>query len=85
RNYDQPLLSSELARHDVDLAPINSVPWLDTRYDLPHEEEPESRKLKHLACDLGFTNPFPHRAVTDVLTMCRVTASHDFGAIVAYS
>ena len=45
--------------------------WIDTMTDT--ELPPEwSRKLPYLATHYGFTNPFPHRAVFDVLTMLRI-------------
>jgi DNA polymerase-3 subunit epsilon len=47
--------------------------WLDTYSDLP---APNAR-LTYMAADAGFVNPFPHRALTDVLTMLRILDGHD--------
>lgn len=83
-NYDKPLLMSELSRHGIDAPCLRSLPWLDTRTDIPFATEPDSRKLKHLAGDHGFLNPFAHRAVFDVLTMLRVLSHYDINEVLAY-
>lgn len=84
-NFDKPMLTSELSRHGVSSSRIASLPWLDTRFDIPFAEEPDSRKLKHLALDCGFINPFAHRAVFDVLTMMRVLSNYNLEDVIAYS
>lgn len=84
-NYDKPILMAELARHNLAANTLRSLPWLDTRTDIPFPTEPDSRKLKHLALDAGFINPFAHRAVFDVLTMLRVLAGYDLEQVIAYS
>lgn len=67
-----------------DCVRLGGVPWIDTRSDIPYEVEPDSRKLKHLALDLGFINPFPHRALFDVLTMLKVLSASDIEKVVEY-
>jgi DNA polymerase III subunit epsilon len=52
--------------------------WVDTRVDLP---TPFNGKLRYHAADLGFLNPFPHRAVFDVATMLRVMDHYDIASI----
>lgn len=47
--------------------------WIDTCVDLPQP----LGKLIYAAADRGFVNPFPHRAVTDVLTMLRILDGYD--------
>jgi DNA polymerase-3 subunit epsilon len=55
--------------------------WIDTKCDL--ELGPKaSTKLIYMAADLGFVNPFAHRAVTDVLTMLRVLSGFDIERVV---
>lgn len=83
-NYDKPLLFSELKRHGVSAPILTSLPWMDTRSDIPFPTEPDSRKLKHLAGDHGFLNPFSHRAVFDVLTMLRVLSHYDIKHVLEY-
>lgn len=83
-NYDRPLLLAELDRHGVIAPVLRGLPWIDTRTDLPFENEPESRKLKHLALDAGFINPFPHRALFDVLTMLKVLGGFSLERVLEY-
>lgn len=84
-NFDRPFTYAELTRHSVTSDNFRRVPWLDTRADIPFASEPESRKLKHLALDCGFINPFAHRAVFDVLTMLRVLSHYPLEDVIAYS
>lgn len=85
KNFDYPFLIECLKRNGRSDSPLVSLPLIDTRWDLPFKEEPESRKLKHLAPDHGFINPFSHRAVFDVLTMLRIMSFYDFNEVVALS
>ncbi len=84
-NYDRPLLSATLARVGLKAEPFRAIPWIDTKNDLPFIEEPDSRKLKHLALDCGFINGFPHRAVTDVLTMLKVLSHYPLPEVIEFS
>lgn len=84
-NFDRPLLMAELNRHFPSESPLTHLPWIDTRTDIPFPQEPDSRKLKHLALDCGFINPFSHRAVFDVLTMLRVLSHYPLLDVIAYS
>lgn len=83
-SYDKPLLHSELRRHDIDASLISPIPWIDTRRDLPFKEEPDSRKLEHLAASHGFLNPHSHRALFDVLTMLKLMSHYELKEIEAY-
>ncbi|MGH3427716.1 MAG: 3'-5' exonuclease [Mycobacteriales bacterium] len=56
--------------------------WIDTRLDVP---EPLTGSLLCIAAKQGFLNPFPHRAVTDVLTMLRVLDSYDIEKVIERS
>lgn len=84
-NYDKPLLFNEVARLNFNGEKFFKTPWIDTRNDLPFDDEPDSRKLAHLALNYGFINPFQHRALFDVLTMLKVMGHFDFQKIVEYS
>lgn len=83
-NYDKPILMSELARHGVEAPALRQIPWIDTKTDIPFATEPDSRKLKHLATDHGFINPFAHRAVFDVLTMLRILSNYPIQEVLEY-
>lgn len=82
--YDVPISISEASRLKLEFDFLK-LPLIDTRYDLPFTKEPKSRSLNHLALDQGFLNPFSHRAVFDVLTMCRVMSAFEFDKIIAHS
>lgn len=85
-SFDKPMLMNNMIRDEnLELPTVLRKPWLDTRLDLPFALEPDSRKLKHLALDAGFINPFAHRALFDVLTMLRVMSQFKFDDVVAYS
>ncbi len=82
RDFDWPFLAAESKRLGVE-AP--QVKLIDTRHDLPHNETPDSHKLKYLAADAGFLNPFPHRAMFDALTCIKLLERFDLGSVIAYS
>lgn len=44
--------------------------FIDTMTDLPYVYP--TKKLSYLAAELGFVNPFPHRALFDVLTTAKI-------------
>lgn len=79
--FDKPFVDNSLARVGMKL----EKPWIDSRIHVPYPEAKGSRKLIHLAAELGFVNPFPHRAVTDVLTMLRVCSHFDWSVIISNS
>lgn len=83
-NFDKPLLMSELARSGIQTRSLRTLPWIDTRTDIPFAKEPDSRRLHHLALDCGFINPFAHRAIFDVLTMLRILSNYDISAVLEY-
>ena len=84
-NFDKPMILADLNRHGIAAPSLRNLPWIDTRTDIPWDVPPDSMKLKHLALDAGFINPFPHRALFDVVTMLKVLLQHDLDKVVAYS
>ncbi len=85
-NFDRPMLMAEWQRQGlVGGTNFPGIPWLDTKFDIPWGPETTSRRLRHLALDQGFINPFEHRAVTDVLTMLKVMSAYDINQIIEYS
>lgn len=60
-------------------------PWIDSSADVPYPASITTRKLTHLAAEHGFINPFPHRAVTDVLTMFQIMKKYPVDIIIAYA
>jgi DNA polymerase-3 subunit epsilon len=85
RDFDMPFLEAEFDRHGVAGDCIRHLPLIDTKTDIPFASEPDSRRLKHLALDCGFINPFAHRAVFDVLTMLRVLSNYSIEDVVNYA
>ncbi len=82
--FDQPFLLGALDKYGVSAPTLRKLPVIDTRLDLPFATEPDSRKLKHLALDIGVINHFPHRAITDVLTMLLVLDHYDIKHVIEY-
>jgi DNA polymerase-3 subunit epsilon len=56
--------------------------WIDTQIDLPFPDGMGTRKLSYLAAEHGFINPFPHRAITDVLTTLKLFSMYDFNTVI---
>ena len=59
--------------------------WIDTTRDIPGIENMPSRRLMHVAAELGFLNPFAHRAVFDVLTMLKILQRFPLDDVVSLS
>jgi DNA polymerase-3 subunit epsilon len=78
RNFDKPFL--EETYNSIGLKMPEKV-WIDTMIDLPYPDGMGTRKLSYLACEHGFVNPFPHRALTDVLTTLKILSQYDFDVV----
>lgn len=61
--------------------PWVDLPWIDTMEDIPYPPGIKSRKLEYMCGEHGFLNPFSHRAVFDVLAMCKMTGRYDWEEI----
>ena len=76
--FDKEFLFNAAARHSM------AVPdkiWIDTRTDLPLSVETKS--LPYMCADHGFLNPFPHNAVSDVLSVLKLASMYDIDQMVA--
>lgn len=62
---------------------IPDTQWIDTTVDVPYPVRFKNKNLIGLAAEHGFLNPFPHRAVTDVLTMLTILSKYDINQIIA--
>jgi len=82
--FDKPMLARALERLRIGSSIISSQ-WIDTRTDLPFKDQPDSMKLKYMAADLGFLNPFPHRAQYDVLTMLKLLSNFNIDEVLELS
>jgi DNA polymerase-3 subunit epsilon len=73
-NFDKPLFETWAARYGLDAQ--KSKLWIDTRADIERPPR-DSHRLGYMAADHGFLNPFPHRAMFDVMTMLAVLTARD--------
>jgi len=73
-SFDKPLLEAWAARYGLDAQ--KSKLWIDTRADIERSPRDSSR-LGYMAADHGFINPFPHRAMFDVMTMLTILMAPD--------
>ncbi len=75
--FDRPFFNTWCARYGYDSNPDKT--WIDTNTDieLGALEHKMSRKLTYMAADCQFLNPFPHRAVFDVMTMLKILDGHN--------
>lgn len=79
-DFDQKFCRETFARLNI---PWPDKLWLDTSIDVVYEEKITTRNLQYLAAEMGFVNPYRHRAVFDVLTMLRVASEFPLEKIVA--
>ena len=56
-------------------------PWIDTLTDLPLEHEPDSKKLRYLALDLGLNPVLAHRAQFDAILAAQLVGCFDFDKV----
>ncbi len=84
-NFDKPIILAELERLAFQEHCFKDLHWIDSRYDLPFDPPPTSRRLIHLAAENGILNPFPHRALFDVLTMFKMMDNYDYEKVYEHS
>jgi DNA polymerase III subunit epsilon len=79
--FDRPLLKIELDNCGMgDMNPRQL--WLDTTCDVPYPKNCRNTNLTYLAGFHLILNCFPHRAVTDVLTMMAVLQKYDINTVI---
>lgn len=84
-NFDKPILLAELARDNMEHG-IATAHIIDTRQDLPFEQEPSSRRLIHMLAEFAKTiNPFEHRALFDAVACAKLLDLFPFEQILANS
>jgi DNA polymerase-3 subunit epsilon len=79
--FDRPLLAQEL----YSLGYGERTPkhlWLDTTCDVPYPENCRQTNLTYLAGFHLLLNCFPHRAITDVLTMMTILSKYDINQVI---
>lgn len=79
--FDRPFFNMWCRKFGYDPEP--SKLWIDTNTDIEFPlEHKMSRKLTYMAADHQFLNPFPHRAVFDVMTMMKVLDHYDLERVI---
>lgn len=78
KRFDKPFFINWCVR-ELGLEPEDKL-YIDTRTDLPGVE---SKHLGYMAADAGFINPFPHNAISDCLTVLRLSSMHDIEVVAA--
>lgn len=80
--FDRPMLKWWADKYGLDWQP-NKL-WIDTKADLEIPSQ-NSSKLVYMAADHQFLNPFPHRAVFDVMTMMKILDHYDLDKVLEVS
>jgi|GEM_PF-774486 len=71
--YDIPMLSAMYKRYDMTMP---DKVWIDSMTDIEFPRRISGRSMALLEHSHGFINPFPHRAVTDVLSMLKIASAY---------
>ncbi len=74
-NYDVPMLTALFKRFSV---PMPNKVWIDTAVDIEFPKKIVHKSMANLEHSHGFINPYPHRAVTDVLSMLKIASNYSF-------
>jgi DNA polymerase III subunit epsilon len=80
--FDRPILDKWAKKYGLDSQ--KDKVWIDTKADL--ETPPRnSTRLTYMAADHDFLNPFPHRAMFDVMTMLKILDKYDLEKVLVVS
>lgn len=73
-NFDRPLMRNFMLRYlsEGELKLLTPKHWIDTLTDVDYPKLCSHRSMTYLQGFYKTVNPFPHRAVTDVLTMLTI-------------
>lgn len=77
--YDIPMLRAMFVRYDKEMP---EKCWIDTMTDIEFPPKMHGRSMALLEHSHGFINPFPHRAVTDVLSMLKIAGRYSLERMV---
>jgi DNA polymerase-3 subunit epsilon len=86
RRFDREFLAAEIGRMVAvpdEIRALLALPVIDTKEDLPFGPSVTSTRLVHLAAEHGFVNPFPHRALFDVVTTLRLLQAYPLDVVLA--
>jgi len=83
KEFDRKILQRQFNwNNELGQKPYNDSAWIDTMTDLPFPDHVKTRSLLHLAAEHGFLNPFPHRALFDVMTMIKLASMYDITEVI---
>lgn len=77
-HFDKKFLKKWCERHDFE---VDEKLWIDTMLDLPFPPK-TARRLTYMAAEHGFLNPFPHRALFDVMTMLKILDQYPIDQVI---
>lgn len=72
--FDKEFLENAFKRLGMEMPEMD---WVDTSVDIDFPQHWKGRSLTYLAGEHGFVNPFKHRALTDSLTMLKMTDTYN--------
>ncbi|MHA1170304.1 MAG: 3'-5' exonuclease [Candidatus Hodarchaeales archaeon] len=64
---------------------LPDIPWIDTMTDVGYPADCVHTNLMYLSAYHGFVNPFPHRALFDVMTMFKILMQYDLDSVIEVS
>jgi len=76
--YDIPMLRAMFSRYGLEMP---EKTWIDSMTDIEFPKLMTGRSMALLEHSHGFINPFPHRAVTDVLSMLKIARQYPISRI----
>jgi len=79
RNFDRLVLKRWAEKYGLDWFPDKL--WIDTTQDLEVTAH-SSKRLNYMAADNGLLNPFPHRALFDVMTMLKILGFYPLDKVI---
>jgi DNA polymerase-3 subunit epsilon len=80
KKFDKLVMDAFLNRYFVEPVVTTKYEWVDL-YEFPFPETCKYRNLLYLAAYYGFINPFPHRALSDAMTMMKIASNFDMQEI----
>ncbi|GAB4013938.1 MAG: hypothetical protein Fur0010_11290 [Bdellovibrio sp.] len=79
-HYDRPMLEEMFKRYNMKFP---EKTWIDSMVDIEYPPKIPQRSLAMLEYSHGFINPFPHRALTDVLSMLKIASQYPIDRIIS--
>lgn len=77
--YDKPMIEAMFKRYDIAMP---DKLWIDSMNDIEFPKAMKGRSMALLEHSHGFVNPFPHRALTDVLSMLKIVSQYSLERMV---